>query len=348
MQNDETGRQNPAQTWWVAADAGQGWHVIHRYLPKRRAALFVESIQAMDPHYKVKKGIEYEDPFPNPAWVAKSLAVDWHRVQDHLSDGDHLDWMPAFEEAHASRRGELVAALEPLGCGVYGCVLPTSDPDVVLKLTTDKSEASFATMLLPVAPEAARAGVVVYEDSITLATKHAGSKITALWRQAAHKVGKILDPKVTPDRIERRRLTFLIDREWSVAQVALRLLFEHRHSGRARDAALYDAARKVRPHVAEFHLGSRTEDLIEDLELIETDAGRLAAALTIFEDTCHQMASTKLETVGKALAAFLEVGVFVADIHEGNLGMVVGDDGRETWVITDPGNTIVLPGPWTR
>jgi hypothetical protein len=74
-----------------------------------------------------------------------------------------------------------------LGCGHYGCVLPTSDPNVVLKVTTDDTEAEFSelayTLVAPIC--------VTYHRTIHLDTKHQNRNVYLLWRDAAHNVGKL-------------------------------------------------------------------------------------------------------------------------------------------------------------
>ena len=57
----------------------------------------------------------------------------------------------------------------PLGCGYFGCVYPTQDPEIVMKITTDPSEASFA---------ATRVGIV--SPSGGIARYYAGYRIPGL------------------------------------------------------------------------------------------------------------------------------------------------------------------------
>lgn len=324
-----------ARDWYVTFNAGDGWERYRGGMTEvaaERLAIAVRDVFFQGCEVKIGQG---EAPLPNPPWVTRTLALDWNMVQEHVSD--HPQWMPSFSKAHASRKGELVAKMDALGCGAYGCVLPTNDPAVVLKITTDKSEVAFATQILPEAPAAAQEGVVVYEEAVPLSAKHRGHKVVALWRQAADHVGKILDPKVTPARGERKQLADLIDHEWSVAQVVLTTLLDARHK---KDAdTLYQQAQEVAP-IWTPRPGDKVEAILDELDTLN-HANRLAAALTYFKSVCQAMNGTPLETVGRALVAFLGTGVFVGDIHEGNVGRVDG-----VWKITDPGNTIVLPAPW--
>jgi hypothetical protein len=332
---DEAGRD-----WWVAVNYGDGWIIVRRDMPQasaERLATDLERVLAPGCEALVGQG---DAPIPNPPWVTRTLALDWNMVQDHVAE--HPSWMPAFSKAHASRKGELVAKMDALGCGVYGCVLPTNDAAVVLKLTTDKSEVEFATEVLPKAQAEAQAGVVAYFEAVPLHAKHQGRKVVALWRQSAENVGKILDPKVTRIRGERKHLADLIDHEWSVAQVALSTFVEAERDGEGAD--LYEAAMNVAP-IWKPRPGDALEDILDELDTLPP-SHRFAAALSYFRAVCLEMRGTALDTVGRALVAFLDAGVFVADIHEGNMGQVPHDGIGLDWVITDPGNTIVLPAPW--
>jgi hypothetical protein len=279
------------------------------------------------------------DAADNPLWATRALALDWAMLSDLVEDPA---WMPALTKAHASRKGELVAQMETLGCGVYGCVLETGDPQVVLKLTTDDSEVAFATEVLPGAPAEAQAGVVRYLESAPLHAQHKGHEVVALWRQSAEHVGKLLDPKVTPSKGDRKALEALIHRQWSIAQVGLRTIIEADDAGELYEEAMDSRGAWTPPS------DSGLDDVLGDLDDMDDDADRLASALMYFREACEMMArsGTVLEGVGRALLAFLDRGVFVADVHDGNLGQVTDEHGEQVWVITDPGNTVVLPGPW--
>lgn len=115
----------------------------------------------------------------NPQWTNDVLSTYWHRLQ--VATGPEM--MPRLEN-----RGVIVA--KEFGCGAYGCVLPTHSPNVVMKITTDRSEARFATLLLrlPEMPE----GVVRYFGAYALSAQHEGEPIYVLWREEAFGVGKVL------------------------------------------------------------------------------------------------------------------------------------------------------------
>ena len=315
------------------------WEVYQQGLSRSRAERLALTVtNSLSPRWfgvniptKVGQGTP---PKLNPPWTTRAIAKDW----DKLSDLVGADWMPSLSKPHASRKGELVATLDTLGCGAYGCVLETDDPEVVLKITTDASEAEFATKVLPTMPAEAQAGVVRYLNATKLDSKHERRPLYALWREAATDVGKLGSAKGITDRFlgrTRKSLLHLVAHSWEAAQVALETLLDAGdRAGEIYDEALTSGRSTYAPSVD-------PDEIASQLASMDPESDRVAAALSYFESTNDAMRGTELERVGKALNAFLHAGVFVADVHEGNLGKVAGH-----WVITDPGNAIVLPSPW--
>lgn len=257
----------------------------------------------------------------NPAWTARAVLVDWNEMLERVGP----QWMPTLEPERAAR-GKLTVSIDELGCGAYGCVIETNDPGVVLKMTTDAHEAVFATEILPSAPPEARAGVVEYLDALELQTAHRRHPIVALWRRAAQNVGH-LEQVYSGGAL--RRYEQLVNASWDQASIALQLLV----AADDRSGELYEDALKVPPRDA------RT--------IPRTPAEQLAAALDSFRARAIEMQGTPLARIGAALVAFLERGILLADVHTGNLGQVPDkESGELVWVITDPGNAIVLPEPW--
>lgn len=122
-------------------------------------------------------------PLDNPGWVNKSLARAFESMEQDIPP----KWLPKLENVRPGLRG-ISAKMRELGCGMYGCVLPTLDPKVVLKVTTDATEAEFAndlssTLRVPI--------VVKYELVRQVPGKHDGREIFLLWRESADDVGKL-------------------------------------------------------------------------------------------------------------------------------------------------------------
>ena len=99
-------------------------------------------------------------------------------------------WLPKIASIKGTGGRKVAAQMKEYGCGAYGCVLPTYDPDVVLKLTTDDTEAEFAHDL---ASSISAPIVVKYRKTVTLPEEYHGHGTYLLWRQAADEVGNLLD-----------------------------------------------------------------------------------------------------------------------------------------------------------
>ncbi len=155
----------------------------------RRADDLLRTTDRMDPSdvEKATALVEAElktvSPVENPAWVTRVLASAYEAVAGRVPPA----WLPKLSDVRA-RGGVVSARMREYGCGAYGCVLPTLDPKIVLKLTTDSTEAEFAgelasTLVAPI--------VVQYHTVLRLATKHQGRTVYLLWRESAEAVGEI-------------------------------------------------------------------------------------------------------------------------------------------------------------
>jgi len=123
---------------------------------------------------------------PNPAWTTNALADSFEALARLIPP----QWMPRLSDVRGGPRNTVVAEFKEHGCGVYGCVLPTNDDGVVLKVTTDSTEAEFASQL---AADLVAPICVEYYTAAELAAVHKGRKVYALWREAADDVGKVGD-----------------------------------------------------------------------------------------------------------------------------------------------------------
>lgn len=221
----------------------------------------------------------------NPPWVTKMLADSLVTLQEQVPP----KWLPKLEGT-SSRGNQIKAELVEYGCGAYGCVMQTLDDGVVLKLTSDPSEAKFAAEIADTLPT----DICVHYHTIVKMTgqERKGREVFLLWREAAQDVGKI-------DKL--------------VDMTAERAIRKQHKAALAAYLAL---------------AGGDTETF---MELIET-----------WRKTCHAMAKIpELTFVADGLLrAWDEKGVFISDIHGGNLGRCVRN-GELAWVITDPGNVVL-------
>lgn len=221
----------------------------------------------------------------------------------------------------------------PLGCGVYGCVMPTSDDRVVFKITSDPDEAGFVAAALgePDQP----AGVVTYYAVAELEQRRRGRPVYAIWREAAREVGALLLPYGPTSR------AFYALRRFRYAAVSLRA-----------------AARRSRSRafVADSVSEARSRHRYLSYSEIETERGLTSAissrrgvargAMAYAAAEMHAQALSRIEgvyDVGESLVEWIGRGVLVCDVHPGNLGLVVRGLVRRT-VITDPGQALLLDG----
>lgn len=125
----------------------------------------------------------------NPAWVTQTIAATYETMEDAVAAGRMKPgWMPRLNDLSRIEARAVAASIEEYGCGVYGCVLPTLDPNIVLKLTKDTTEAEFAgslasTLVAPIC--------VAYHLVVKTKVKHKGEAIWFLWRDSAEHVGEV-------------------------------------------------------------------------------------------------------------------------------------------------------------
>lgn len=121
---------------------------------------------------------------PNPPWVTRVLADSFEALSQEVPP----QWMPKLAGVRQGPRGSITAFLREYGCGAYGCVLPTLDTATVLKVTTDDTEAEFASQL---AADLVAPICVGYYMAISLEATHEGRQIFLLWRESADDVGEV-------------------------------------------------------------------------------------------------------------------------------------------------------------
>ena len=244
----------------------------------------------------------------NPGWVTEIIASAYEMLEDTVEP----QWLPRLD--HVEGQGSTVSGrLQEYGCGAYGCVFPTLDPTVVMKVTTDDTEAEFAANL---AATLERPICVNYHTVIGLNAVHDGRKVYLLWRDSAEYVGKIVD--VLDERGDGDLAESYISEQHMRAQLAFRSLAE------VQDAI---ALRGRTPRSASKKRSSSRLGLM---------AGSWSA-----KTWPSRRRSRELAELGRGLVhVFRHQGIFFGDIHAGNLGLVHRNGDR--WVITDPGHVAVV------
>lgn len=155
---------------------------------------------------------------PSPGWVTKVVADHY----DDLEGEVPAKWLPKVTSPSAQGARKITARLEEYGCGAYGCVLPTYDPKVVLKLTTDETEAQFAHSY---AKKLSAPVVVKYRKTMELPERHQGHNTFLLWRDSADEVGRVIDAVVNRGGSAQKAFS-AIKKQHSAAQKAYDALYE--------------------------------------------------------------------------------------------------------------------------
>ncbi len=160
----------------------------------------------------------------NPAWVTSALAEHYELLDDKVP----ARWLPHLKSVTHSRK-HLLAEFTEFGCGAYGCVLATNDPNTVLKVTSDETEAEFAATM---ANDLVAPICVAYHLVVRLNATYQGAPIHLLWREAADHVGQIQQTLTTPHESDKGwRARLLIDTQHEAAQRAYAALREGKSAG---------------------------------------------------------------------------------------------------------------------
>lgn len=223
-------------------------------------------------------------------------------------------------------------SLEEYGCGHYGCVFPTSDPEVVCKLTSDPTEAFFvaAAMSIGTFPE----GIVRYYGIYRIpGAMHKGRPLFVLWREEATEVGTVLQRTFWGDPAD---LSASEQYELRAKENVVRLL-----------SSFKDTASVLRGHLKNRRdpfraIESSREEWLRNRTRLPDWPIR---GIHMLEDIAIEMENEYLaDQIGSALRFYMDEGIVLADVHRGNVGLVprVG----KTPVITDPGHAVPIDRKW--
>jgi hypothetical protein len=261
-------------------------------------------------------------------WVDKTMTKVWDRI---AAAAPEPSWVPR----HLIRQNDTIRVTE-LGCGHYGCVMPTADPHVVCKLTSDPTEGTFiaAAMSLSDAPD----GLVKYFKIYAIPdTKHARRPVFVLWRETATVVGMESIRRAMGAPYQMHPIEDPMRREKQRGLNALSAFLT-----RFRDQAdfIRNTLKKSKdPYaiVAEARSGRGYRS---------NAAQGVYFALVHLQEIVEEMQQTYLcDSVGEALNFYLENDLVLADVHTNNIGLV---ERQTAPVITDPGHAVPLSDRWKR
>lgn len=275
-----------------------------------------------------------------PPWTLKFLTANWDAIQR----GSMAAWMPRELPGSTPKRREV----DSLGCGHYGCVMLTNTPGLVIKISSDPSEAAFvkAAVTLGEWPH----GIVRYQAILDLPGAHKGRPVFIIWREEAFDIGKLDRSHYAFREFEQYHTAYLnaarVVREMSRKPAFAKQLAEvkARYEQWAWGHIVWEDGRAKG--------GSWGERTSPPPFMRYKGAQRIAAALRICAIAFEMMANTAYGTeVGAALEFYLDRGILLADVHTMNIGHVSRPDpdypegGPQTYtVITDPGHAVFLNG----
>jgi hypothetical protein len=319
----------------------------------------------------------------NPPWTDKILKTHWAALERRVgaagmpvSATEHKDLYGQRQDlshmearlAGAKSRGDLetVAAMDreipktlakiaklertknkgyrEFGSGHYGTVMPTGTPGMVIKITTDTTEAAFVAAYLSMPKNDRPAGIIPYRKLLAIRSEsHLKRPVFVLWRDEAQTVGS--------DKIDRWIRDGARDFEREYLAKSFRAVKQSLGN-------CLDAAREVRRLV--LKKPDAKELLTEGVNRMDEawDRGhppravggnltlRLGWYLSVFYQNSGSLQNEQMGNyVGQALEECFKQGLLLADVHLNNIGMPTGELLEEigmTPIITDPGHAIAL------
>lgn len=273
----------------------------------------------------------------NPEWVDQTLSRRWEKLSSLVEPS----WLPV-------ERG---GVMQEYGCGAFGCALPTGDDKIVLKITTDMSEAAFASAALAIG--AFPPGIVEYYLVLGLPDRYADKPVYLLWRQAADNVGALTRAGDLPFYYKTFGKTHVdkFDRLlWDYVLLASRLADIISDTREDRTKLLRSVRQLVEAGWQPTQ--SQEEQIRAGVYADHTvpEAEKFAYWLRRSFHAARELGRSDMgPAVGEALTFYMEHGMLISDAHTGNIGELRDDPSDEEddgidfeLVITDPGMMVPL------
>jgi hypothetical protein len=275
-------------------------------------------------------------------------------------------------EGYAAERGlpmpllDRCVPVDELGCGHYGCVYSTVDPEVVFKITSDETEAHFIGCYLQLRDKIGKNfGIVDYKTVVRLSgLTHQRRNLYGIWRESAYYVGNwwamgkmkiettsssMLSEDAAEVRESMKRNYFA--EQIRTVQRLLKFFGLFARTFRSSLKGKWSSGNKaVYDEIADAWQKRLDVDFDIDygFKIASASRGvwRLAYCLRACETIAELLESEYLGVaLGGALGLFLSQGLLLADVHEGNLGVRAG---QVEPIITDPGHLIMLNPEWEK
>lgn len=267
----------------------------------------------------------------NPAWTNHALFSHWEEIYNFVGPRG----MPKL----SSKTAKKLVALE-YGTGHYGTVIPTETPGLVIKITSDPTEAAFVRVSLGF--RTWPAGLIPYHAVFRLTGVHRDRPIYIIWRDEAFDVGKWV-PRYLKTPRDQQTLVFVrrLHQYYSFANGVGSVFWKSKKLNLARQNALiaYDHYYGTIGDVDRLAKGSKQLDALIKTKKGADRAGFCIAGCRTVSET---MSSESVgDAVGETYLALFENGVILADVHTKNIGRNDPGPGG-VLVVTDPGHAIFL------
>lgn len=279
-------------------------------------------------------------PLGRTPWVDKTMHAVWQRTAAKVRP----EWMPQLEESSRKK----IPSVAEFGCGLFGCALPTHEPGIVLKLTSDASEALFAkgAMDLGEWPD----GMVRYYEVLAVAPdqKRRSRNLFLLWREEAHDIGFIFNTTAKDGYEQRARnalhlnlnLTRVLAARLEQIIKKSKNRLEVLSTWQRHEQWAYDAGQEA------FDLNAHDQIVIKEPPSGLSAGHRIAFYVRALSYITETMENLYLQDeLGRTLSFYLGHGIVLGDVHLNNVGKATRD-GTTVTVITDPGLAVPIDPKW--
>ena len=240
------------------------------------------------------------------------------------------------------------------GAGHYGVVYPTNTVGLVIKITTDPTEAAFTAAYLSMKPNQRPVGVIRYHSIVRLPQESKSRRpVFVLWRDEAQYVG--------PSALKSEWLPTMKDNGYfsrSLRSTEVGIVNIKKCGDDFRNWALKAGTEKVVAAVAARDAVWQRYDIPQDQIEYGRTAARLkgtdkgAYILNRVKALCDELQNEPVGIdIGRALDDLMGEGLLLCDVHLNNIGTphpAVKDklDMSGYLLITDPGHAIALDNRW--
>lgn len=295
------------------------------------------------------------DGLGSTPWVDRTLTRVWDRVAAVVPE----TWLPVLAGSSTPKRVNVVE----YGCGHYGCVMPTREPELVCKLTSDVTEARFVVRAMTLDHPG---GIVEYKGIYALrdVERSAGwghkRPMFVLWRTEAYDVGLLLGfpysiygmggaiYKFVKDDYDKRTLLegVRLLNQFQHEAATVRKYVKPRLQAAADKKALlsevwraYEQSQAMRVDIERNYRKFEAYGAPSWVKGLRRVGVALANCRAITQELSNTPIVNKL---GDALGHYLEEGLLLADVHEGNIGVYDNE-----LIVTDPGHVVEVHPRWS-